>query len=118
MFAFGLIPFAMIPAYLYKKRADEAHRVRGHVREKDDEYVTIRIPYQSSSSSLGDVLDMLSAYGTVVHMYDDMERETVVYRCRFESRSNYEELLNDRSFLFEFDAADNDEASIAAITPG
>lgn len=117
MFAFGLIPFAMIPAYLYKKRADEADRMRCHVREKDDEYVTIRIPYQSSSS-LGDVLDTLSAYGTVVHMYDDMERETVVYRCRFESRTDYDELLRDRSFLFEFDAVDNDEASIAAITPG
>jgi hypothetical protein len=117
MFAFGLIPLAMIPAYLYKKRADEADRVRGHVQERDDEYVTIRIPYQSTASSLGDVLDAFSAYGTVVHMYDDMDRETVVYRCRFECPEDYEELLRDDTFRFEVAAA-KDEAIMAATVSG
>lgn len=117
MFAYGLIPFAMIPAYMYKKRADEAARVSALVASSPD-CVVVRVPYQSTSTStLGEVLDALEMYGTVVHMYDDMEHEMVVYRCRFESKADYDDLLRDNTFRFEVYAG-KDEESAAAIVSG
>lgn len=121
MFAYGLIPFAMIPAYLYKKRANEAARVSALVATSgasSPDCVVVHVPYQSTSSStLGEVLDALEMYGTVVHMYDDTEREMVVYRCRFESKEDYDELLRDHTFRFEVYAG-KDEESAAAIVSG
>ena len=119
MFAYGLIPFAMIPAYLYKKRADEAARVSAVVATtcaSSPDCVVVHVPYQSTST-LGEVLDALEMYGTVVHMYDDMDRKVVVYKCRFESKEDYDDLLRDNTFRFEVYAG-KDEESAAAIASG
>ena len=123
MFAYGLIPFAMIPAYMYKKSADEMARVSARVttdsgRRDGRRCAEVHVPYQSrTGTTFGEVLDALGMYGDVFHMYDDMERETMVYRCRFESQEDYEELLRDYTFRFEVYAG-KDEDIAAAIVSG
>lgn len=116
MFAFGLVPLMVIPAYLHRKRMAVLDRVRGEIGVVEDDCCLIQIPY-SKRRTMEDVMSTLELYTEIVHAYDDMASQTWVYKCKFRSTSDFYDLMNDEEFdfkvsgdVYEYDAEKIEES--------